>query len=264
MRPPFLKRVQVGARNALAAVGLSALGLSLVSGLSAKLALAQNSALIAPAGQASRKVGDTSAVWLAKYRQYPWNGFGVWIGSAYEVRTAANNEHFAGSMRMVGFQVSRDVWRGKRTRIAYLGEVLPVMLAHTRPPLVRQPRAISGAYDPVELARFQYREAYGFGLAPFGTEATLQLSPRTSALFNVTAGGLLFSKVVPYGHATKANFTVSPGVAFQFEPRHRNRIAIGYTFHHLSNASLGAANPGMNSQVLYMRIARLRSAASVR
>lgn len=216
-----------------------------------------------PAETGRKSTGDSATVWLAKYRQYPWNGFSVWAGGAVEVRTAANNEHFAGSMRMIGVQVSRDVWRGNRARIAYLGEVLPVMLARSRPPVNRQPDPRI-SYDPVLLARFQYREAYGFGLAPFGAEATWQTSARTSALFNVTAGGLIFSKVVPYGHATKANFTVSPGIAFQFEPRNRERIAVGYTFHHLSNASFGEANPGMNSQMLYVRISRMRAGADSR
>lgn len=214
-----------------------------------------------PSNHPAKAQSDSAAVRFAKYRQYPWNGINVWAGSSYETRSASHNEHIAGSLRVVGLQISRDVWRGRRTRIAYLGEVLPVMHVRSGPPLNRIPDTLhipQIQFDQKEYARFTFREGYGFGLAPFGAEASVRTSRRTSALFNVTAGGLIFTQVVPYGAATKANFTVSPGVAFQWEPQSRTRIALGYTFHHLSNASLGRANPGLNSQILYVRVSRLR------
>lgn len=209
--------------------------------------------------------GNSGAVRFARYRQYPWNGVNVWAGSAYETRSASHNQHFAGSMRILGVQVSRDVWRGTRAKLAYVGEVLPIMLVRSGPPANRIPDTLNtppGYYDQAELNRFKYRDAYGFGVAPLGAEASYQTSRHTSALFNITAGGLLFSKVVPYGKGTKPNFTVSPGVALQWEPANRTRVAFGYTFHHLSNASFGKANPGMNSQMLYLRFSRLRKPPS--
>lgn len=223
---------------------------------------AQDSAqLSGPANRPAKVQTDSGAPRLAKYRQYPWNGFNVWAGSSYETRSASHNEHIAGSLRVVGLQISRDVWRGRRTRIAYLGEVLPVMLVRSGPPFNRIPDTLHiphVQFDQKEFARFTFREGYGFGLAPFGAEASIRTSHKTSALFNITAGGLIFTQVVPYGAATKANFTVSPGVALQWEPQNRTRLALGYTFHHLSNASLGRANPGLNSQILYVRVSRLR------
>ena len=248
------------------AAGLRLACLLLVFGSTVTALRAQDSLqTTGPAQQAHISPADSAAPRLAKYRQYPWNGFSVWAGSAYETRTASHNEHFAGSMRIVGVQVSRDVWRGRRTKISYLGEVLPVMLVHSGPPVNRIPDTLGHvAYDPKELNRFKFREGYGFGLAPFGAEAMWRMSERASALFNVTAGGLIFTQVIPYGAATKANFTVSPGVAFQWEPLNRTRVAIGYTFHHLSNASLGRVNPGMNSQIVYVRLSRMRRALETR
>lgn len=229
---------------------------------------AQDSARVSgPTNGPQKAASNSASVHFAKYRQYPWNGYSLWAGSSYETRSASHNEHFAGSMRIVAFQISRDVWRGKRTKISYVGEVLPLMLVRSGPPVSRIPdtlRVPSVHYEQAELNRFKFRNAYGFGLAPFGAEVSRQLSDRTSALFNITAGGLLFSKEVPYGAATKPNFTVSPGVALQWEPQNRTRVALGYTFHHLSNASFGRANPGMNSQILYVRMSRLRRAMDTR
>lgn len=231
-------------------------------GSSSTVLSAQDTAHISgPMNPAPKTAPDSGSVHFAKYRKYPWNGYSVWAGSSYETRSASHNEHFDGSMRIVAVQVSRDVWRGKRTKIAYVGEVLPLMLVRSGPPLSRIPDTLKVPkvhFEQAELNRFKFRDAYGFGLAPFGAEVSRQISPRTSALFNITAGGLLFSKEVPYGAATKPNFTVSPGVALQWEPENRTRVAVGYTFHHLSNASFGRANPGMNSQILYVRMSRLR------
>jgi hypothetical protein len=200
-----------------------------------------------------------------KYRQYPWNGVSVWAGSAYETRSASHNENIVGgSMRVLGLQISRDVWRGERTRIAYVGEVLPVMLVRSGPPAKRMPDTARFSYPRAELDRFRYRDAFGIGFAPLGAEVTYQTSRRTSALFNVTAGGLLFTKIVPYGRGTQPNFTVSPGVALQWAAENRTLVALGYTFHHLSNASFGDSNPGMNSQIIYLRVSRLRKESALR
>ncbi len=201
---------------------------------------------------------DSTSVRLAKYRQYPWNGVNVWAGSAYETRSASHNEHIAGSVTIVGVQFSRDVWRGQKARIAYLGEILPLLRVRSGPPANRIPDTLRLHFAQAELDRFTYRDAYGIGVAPLGAEVTYQTSKHTSALFNITAGGLVFNKIVPYGRGTQPNFTVSPGIALQWEPANRTRVAFGYTFHHLSNASLGKANPGMNSQLLYLRFSRLR------
>ena len=229
------------------------LSIATVAPTTASLAVASSTHNLSPAPR------DSGAVHLAKYRQYPWNGMSIWAGHAYETRSAAHNEHFAGAMTIVGVQLSRDVWRGQKTRVAYLGELLPLMLSRSGPPANRIPDTLRNHYSQAEISRFKYRDAVGFGFAPLGAEVTYHTSQRTSALFNITAGGLLFNKVVPYGKGTQPNFTVSPGIALQWEPVNRTRVAIGYTFHHLSNASFGQANPGMNSQMLLIRVSRLRN-----
>ncbi|MEP6833968.1 MAG: acyloxyacyl hydrolase [Gemmatimonas sp.] len=237
----------------------AASGLSLLFAAVAPARLAaQDSARVRGPAASQHASTDSATVRFARYRRYPWNGVNVWAGNAYETRSAAHNEHMAGSMRILGIQISRDIWRGQRGKLLYLGEVLPVMLARSGPPTQRIPDTLRNHYSEAELNRFKYRDAYGFGLAPFGLEASYQTSKTSSALFNITAGGLLFSKIVPYGNGTQPNFTVSPGVALQWEPAHQMRMAVGYTFHHLSNASFGKANPGMNSQLLYVRFSRLR------
>lgn len=204
---------------------------------------------------------DSGTSRFARFRRYPWNSVNVWAGSAYETRSASHNEHIAGSLRIVGVQISRDVWRGAKAHLAYVGEVLPILLVRSGPPITRTLDS-TRVTDAKQLDRFRFREGYGFGLAPIGAELARQLAPGIHALLNVTAGALIFNKVVPYGAATMANFTVSPGAALEWQPVSRTRVAVGYTFHHLSNASFGQSNPGMNSQILFVRLAWMKRAAA--
>lgn len=258
-RPDGTSLISRSMRRPTARASALFLLLSLIARVAAS---GQDSLLAGPSSRtASPPAADSSVSRFARYLRYPWNGVNLWAGNAFETRSAAHNQHFAGSMRVVGLQISRDLWRGQHSRLAYVGEVLPVVLVRSGPPISRLPDTLK-YYDAREIERYSFREGYGFGLAPFGLEVSRQLTPRLSALANMTAGALLFSKIIPYGAATKANFTVSPGVALQWEPIDRTRIAFGYTFHHLSNASFGFSNPGMNSQILYVRVARVRRAAA--
>ena len=82
------------------------------------------------------------------------------------------------------------------------------------------------------------RASSGFGIAPLCAQAEIPLRPRLTAVWQVTSGAAWFSKVVPYGKATQANFTVSPGVSLQWDTAHNSRLAVGYTMHHCRTSVL--------------------------
>ena len=72
----------------------------------------------------------------------------------------------------------------------------------------------------------------------------------------VTSGVARFSKIVPYGLASRGNFTVSPNLTLQWDATPTSRISFGYTLHHMSNMTLAAANAGMNSHIFLARITK--------
>ncbi|MEQ1694030.1 MAG: acyloxyacyl hydrolase, partial [Gemmatimonas sp.] len=113
--------------------------------------------------------------------------------------------------------------------------------------------------DPARFARYLLHNVYGVGLAPFGAELSRPLVSRLSAIYNVTAGGAIFSGVIPYGKATQANFTAATSVALEWRLTPRYSISSGYNLHHLSNMSMGGSNPGMNSHLMFIRVARQRT-----
>jgi Lipid A 3-O-deacylase (PagL) len=135
------------------------------------------------------------------------------------------------------------------------------MLVSSSAPPVRIPailREPDNRVDPKQAARYFDHDSWGVGLSPLSAQAEIPHSPRLSTVIQVTSGVAWFSNVVPYGQATQANFTVSPGASLQWQASTRTRIAFGYTLHHVSNASIGGSNPGMNSHIFYTRLTALK------
>jgi hypothetical protein len=203
---------------------------------------------------------SASAQWRAHFsdaRRDPLR-ISVSLTSAVATYTASHNEYMNGAFRSASAQFAKPVFRMKGTTIAWFGEVLPVMLVTSEAPAARVP--VPGddpsANDATYLARYARHDAYGFGLAPLGAEASHQVSGRTRLVLNVTSGGAWFTRVVPYGRATQANFTVAPGLLVERSLGRGGALSAGYVLHHLSNASMGGANPGMNSHLVSVRWTR--------
>lgn len=254
-------------------IGTLARRLAMLAALTARLAHAQGGATgpSAPTlGAHAATVPSTDTVaptpavsgsrGPAWFTRYPWNGVNVWYGSAIQTRTASHNEVFAGYLHIAALQVTRDLWRGRRSRLEYVGEFLPALSVRSGAPdqRIRSMTSDPTAVNDGRLPRYAYHDSYGVGLAPFGLELSAPVVGHLNALVNCTAGAVLFTHIVPYGDATAANFTVSPGAALQLNGIRNAGVAVGYTLHHLSNASFGKANPGMNSHVFYVRVTRLR------
>lgn len=193
----------------------------------------------------------------------PWvTGLNVWAGSAVQTRTASHNELFEGSLTMVGVQLTRSLFERGGVRFTWIVEMLPVMLVSSGAPANRVPtlaRDPAEASDPKKLARYAMHDSYGMGIAPLSAEASRHIAGRMNAVFTVTSGGAVFTRVVPYGKATQANFSVSPALSLEYQTPHGSTISAGYTLHHLSNMSFGGANPGMNSHVFYVRVGKPRN-----
>ena len=209
-----------------------------------------------PSGFAFAFAGPTVSAQAAAQRPH----VSVMLSGAVDTRTASHNETIDGAFRTLAVQLSRPLFTVRGVHVAWLGEVMPAMLVTAGAPPNRVPRPDtdpSEANDPRRLARYQVGDAFGVGFAPLGAEAAFSLSAKTHVLFNVTSGVAWFSRVVPYGKATQANFTVAPGLFLERRFGSRQAFAVGYQLHHLSNASMGGANPGMNSHIFSVRVSKL-------
>jgi lipid A 3-O-deacylase len=98
-----------------------------------------------------------------------------------------------------------------------------------------------------------YKNVYGFGFNPLilkwdlPTHAGSKVAP-----FFLVQGGMLFSSVnVPPGDTSRINFVSGAGVGMHVFTRPNRAITFDVRATHLSNASLGNHNPGVNASLQF-------------
>jgi hypothetical protein len=184
--------------------------------------------------------------------------FGVWLAHSVDTRTAAFNERFDGAVTIVAVRVSRGVPHRRRAivQVNYVMDFLPLLRVSSEAPAVRLPHP-PGSGDPtLDMSRYARRLSYGVGMAPLGVELVLGSGHTLSASLSATLGGELFTHIVPYGRATRANFAITPAAAVQWQLRSQFILAVGSKVHHVSNGGLGDLNPGMNAHLVSVSVMR--------
>ena len=204
----------------------------------------------------SRKDSTTSG--SAFKRIPPVNALQIWAGASVATLTASDNEYIRGSMKIIGVQWTHDLFSWHGARFSWVTEALPLMLVTSSSPPLRIPAVLRNPLtaDAKRLALYLEHDSYGFGISPLSGQSEIPLSRHFSTIVQVTSGVAWFSKVVPYGRATQANFTVNPSLALQWRATSNTRVSFGYTMHHLSNGSFGGSNPGMNSHMFFVRVTK--------
>lgn len=103
---------------------------------------------------------------------------------------------------------------------------------------------------PVEFVLWNgYRDVYGVGLNPLVMKWNFTQGKKLIPYF-VAQGGLLWTTdYVPPGNTSKINFTEGPGIGFNYFVKPRRSVNFDFRATHLSNASLGTHNPGVNSSL---------------
>lgn len=99
--------------------------------------------------------------------------------------------------------------------------------------------------------------AYGFGLNPFALKWNFTKSRKVVPYFEL-GGGTLFTNIkVPPG-TSDVNFTTSGALGLHF-PGNKYTWSAELRFMHISNASLGDLNPGINTLQLRIGFGRFTS-----
>jgi hypothetical protein len=93
------------------------------------------------------------------------------------------------------------------------------------------------------------RTVYAGGAEPVGLQLNFRNYRKFQPFVNTAGGFLYFSEQVPSAGSSQYNFTFSfSGGAEIFSSRHS--MALGYRYHHISNARTAAINPGIDSHML--------------
>jgi hypothetical protein len=94
-----------------------------------------------------------------------------------------------------------------------------------------------------------YGPVYGFGVNPLVMKWNFTQGKRMIPYF-LAQGGMLHTHVkVPPGNTSTVNFTSGPGIGFNYFLKPGRSLNFDFRATHLSNASLGDHNPGVNSSL---------------
>jgi hypothetical protein len=102
------------------------------------------------------------------------------------------------------------------------------------------------------------RTTNGGSLSPLGARATWFQQSRIQPSFSLNLGFVLAARDIPVDNAYKFNFLFSFGPGVQVFATSRSSVRLEYIFRHISNASLGDVNPGIDQGVFRLTLSRHR------
>ncbi len=94
-----------------------------------------------------------------------------------------------------------------------------------------------------------YGNVYGFGVSPLVMKWNFTRGKKLIPYF-LAQGGMLHTHVkIPPGNTSTVNFIEGPGIGFNYFLKPGRSVNFDFRATHLSNASLGDHNPGVNSSL---------------
>jgi hypothetical protein len=98
---------------------------------------------------------------------------------------------------------------------------------------------------------------YGVGLAPVGLQAQIALTRRLGLVTGADGGIVWFARAVPDPDERRLNFWLNGRSGLELRVARELILVVGYRFNHISNGGAGPVNPGMNSHMIELGLARV-------
>jgi hypothetical protein len=102
------------------------------------------------------------------------------------------------------------------------------------------------------------RLAVGTGISPVGLKGYLNTTSSVRPYVNGSVGGIAFNTDVPVTDSRRLNYMFEYGGGMDFARPGSSVLTLGFRFHHISNASTGQVNPGLDANVVYLGWRRKR------
>ncbi len=103
----------------------------------------------------------------------------------------------------------------------------------------------------------EQRTVFGAGAMPLGLQFRLAPRRRIQPFAAASGGFLWFADRIPDREAARLNFAADVGAGAVVVLSSRVDLLLGYQFHHLSNGGTAPSNPGIDSHLFYLGVARL-------
>jgi hypothetical protein len=233
--------------------------------LSAALLLTAISPAVALAQSSSSQTAPAGSTSLSPMREtmsrHPWN-WGAFFNGGFSAGVSPSSNYFSIGARAGKVLTDPSGPGFLRGRFEYSAEIMPWWQGRTATFLRYNLTATSNPDVAAAAGPYKTGGAYnGISLTPIVLRWDLATGTRRMMPFVQGAGGLIwtnhkFPPVGPYplpGHQGTSvwNFTPQFGVGFQYFVKPKRSITFNANAVHISNASLGDANPGVNATVQF-------------
>ncbi len=174
---------------------------------------------------------------------------GPWVGGGVGLGASSDWKFFNAGLRL-GKVLTDEIGTGPlRGNFEFNGDIIPVYM-------VWQPEAIAFPI-PDQPGKIIYgltgrrQRVYGYSFNPVVLTWNFTRGKRIVPFFSAEGGLLVTRKDVPYPDTSNVNFT--PGGAFgaHFLVKQNRAITVSGHVTHISNASLGDHNPGVNASIQF-------------
>jgi hypothetical protein len=92
--------------------------------------------------------------------------------------------------------------------------------------------------------------AFGGGVLPLAMRFETPLLHRVGLVASIDGGAVWFNQPIPVPAGTRFNFAARAGLDATLRVTNRTWLSAGYRHLHLSNAGLGATNPGIDAPMI--------------
>jgi hypothetical protein len=161
------------------------------------------------------------------------NEFGLWAGGSPDSVDLIGHTPDT-SLLLVGLRYGRILAAWDSLSLEYTFDILPAAVVF-----------------PPERVRRDHSSIYGAGISPVGFKINFGQESWIKPFVAASIGFLYFQHDVPVRGSSRFNFTPEIGAGLQFFVSPRNAVAVGYKYHHISNAGRSSRNPGLDSNVIY-------------
>jgi Lipid A 3-O-deacylase (PagL) len=105
-------------------------------------------------------------------------------------------------------------------------------------------------YQGTEYFTYGRRYVYAGNLSPIGFKLNLRPQSHIQPILTTTGGMVVSFRDLPVFDSSAFNFTFSFGVGMEWFQNENRSLRVEYRVQHISNAALGAVNPGVDSQLI--------------
>jgi len=171
------------------------------------------------------------------------NEFRIWAGAgpSFGKFTGLSRDESDGrAMAMIGLRYGRVLYSGNNFAFQYAVDAIPLVIASNN--VVRRDTS------PSTRSR---ETTYGAGFNPVGLKGIFKPRSRIKPFVGVNLGVLYFNKQFPVPDSSRLNFNSELDGGIMIFNRSRRAITLGAKFSHISNASTGNLNPGLNTVLFY-------------